>query len=625
MTRALASFVARVDSAYSHRSYFTRLKARLLTAFTFLLLAWLPLNAVKLIWLQPPYLIQRLAVEFAFALIALWAIRQVIQGKLEQAGNGLTLAFVLAGHALLFLTPVFFEPLGAALQLFAFDLVFLLLTVVFASRGVAVSVLAISVGSLAWFYFHVLHAGPIAGSLSFAAETLMRDGIFALVFVFCLALTLVQMMAAANRQSEKALRETRAAKENLETLVAERTRALALATREAQDSSRAKSEFLANMSHEIRTPLNGIIASSDLLRHRGNLPAATAEHVRIIAESGDLLLKLLGDILDLSKIEARQLELERHPFDLASTIADTIALLSGKAEAGGIQLSFKVDAGLPPHLTGDSYRLRQVLLNLASNAIKFTPPGGRVELGVTAAPSAADPVALRFEIRDTGIGMDAPTLARIFERFTQADASTTRRYGGSGLGLAISSQLVRLMGGKLEAQSTPGTGSCFSFTITLPRSAALATEAPRMETIDAALGLNVLVVEDNAVNRSILSAQLKQLGCRLTVARDGEEALAALAGAAPDVILMDCHMPKLDGWETTRRIRAWADDAEPALRHAATLPIIALTAAALPEERRRCLEAGMDRFLSKPVRLAELSAMLAWVGVARPVETPVRG
>jgi CheY-like chemotaxis protein len=285
-------------------------------------------------------------------------------------------------------------------------------------------------------------------------------------------------------------------------------------------------------------------------------------------------------------------------------------------------MGFTVADELPAYFEGDSYRLRQVLLNLASNAIKFTPADGRVQVTVTPASSTngAAP-ALRFEVRDTGIGMDAATVARIFERFTQADSSTTRRYGGSGLGLAISAQLVRLMEGQLEVESAPARGSCFHFTLTLPEAAPPAVEASVSDAQEGDLGLNVFVVEDNAVNRSILAAQLKQLGCAHTMARDGEEALALLSDArAPDLILMDCHMPKLDGWETTRRLRAWSRSESKEQQQIAALPIVALTAAALPEERQRCLEAGMDRFLAKPVRLAELRAMLVRCGDGKPVE-----
>jgi CheY-like chemotaxis protein len=252
-----------------------------------------------------------------------------------------------------------------------------------------------------------------------------------------------------------------------------------------------------------------------------------------------------------------------------------------------------------------------VLLNLASNAIKFTPRGGQVRITLASGAPSANPVPVRFEVADTGIGMDAATVARVFDRFTQADTSTTRRYGGSGLGLAISAHLVQLMGGRLEVESTPGRGSRFFFSVTLPRvdSPPAAASAARLDK--ASLRMRILVAEDNAVNQSILAAQLTQLGCSHTLAVDGGEALAALlAGPAPDLILMDCHMPGLDGWEATRRLRAWAGDPDPVRQKLSSTPVVALTAAALPEERRRCLEAGMNEFLTKPVKLAELQTML---------------
>jgi signal transduction histidine kinase/ActR/RegA family two-component response regulator len=447
--------------------------------------------------------------------------------------------------------------------------------------------------------------------MDFAADTLLRDGLFAMCFVFCLGITLSRMASAAHVRSEQALRETRNVNENLGRIVAERTKELEAASERATAASRAKGDFLANMSHEIRTPLNGIIASSDLLLRRPDLTPTAAEHARLIAASGDLLLKLLGDILDFSKIEAGQLTLETHPFDLQHTLADVVALMANKAGPTLVRVHLDVSRELPRYFAADSYRLRQVLLNLLSNAVKFTPNGGSVQVVVRADEAKGQNQSVRFEVRDTGIGMDAATVARIFERFTQADSSTTRRYGGSGLGLAISSRLVEMMGGRLAVESTPGRGSLFHFTLNLP----VATSAPDLsamaETVEVKLGLQVLIVEDNAVNRKILESQLVQLGCSVKVALDGAEALRVLDTAPlPDVVLMDCHMPTLDGWETTRRVRGWIDDAQLQRRAAATLPIIALTAAALPEERERCRAAGMDDFVAKPVKLADLHRVL---------------
>ena len=611
MFQPLQAFIGRLDSVYAEHGYFTRLKARLLAAFVLLLLAWVPVNVVKLIWVQPPGLSLRLLMNGCVLLAALLALAWVRRGLIARAGNGLALGLFVPTHLLLFTTPAFPEPVAGAVQLLVFDSVFLLLTVVFASIRVALAVLVLSLGAMSAFYALALHDKPIPGSLEFAADTWLRDGLMALVFVFCIGVTVVRMIEAANRRSEQALRETRATNENLEALVAERTRELAVATQQAQDSARAKGEFLANMSHEIRTPLNGIIASTDLLRQRRDLPASAAEQVRIVADSGDLLLKLLGDILDFSKIDAGHLALESHPFALVAVVDDTMALLADKASAGGVTLACNVAPGLPAHVAGDSYRLRQVLLNLVANAIKFTPAGGRVHVTLTSVAPNSQPAPIRFEVRDTGIGMDEPTVTRIFERFTQADSSTTRRFGGTGLGLSISAHLVRLMGGKLEVESAPGRGSSFFFTLTLPSVAAPAPDASSAAPIEVKLGLHVLVAEDNLVNQKILAAQLAHLGCRHSIARDGEEALQALAiGLMPDVILMDCHMPNLDGWETTRRIRAWSNDPDEGRRRAAALPVIALTAAALPEERERCLAAGMNEFLAKPLRVAELEGVL---------------
>ncbi len=611
MRQLLVRYLDRLDAVYRDRPYFVGQKARLLAAFNALMLVFVPINIVKMCLFPPPFFAIRLGFNAIFVGTALFSLRALQRGKQDLAGSGLALALVGSIHA----TAVFFgeylEPLATAIQIFAVDMVFLLFAIVFARRRMAGLVLVIALAGHIAYYVRALHGPHIAGSVSFAADTLLRDGMFALVFIFSLGITLAHLIEAAHRRSEEALAETRRTNENLGRLVSERTQDLERATQQAESASRAKSEFLANMSHEIRTPLNGIIASSDLLLRRPDLSPEAAEHARLIAESGDLLLKLLGDILDFSKIEAGQLEFERRPFDLEPLVVDTVALIAPRAAASGVRLESSVAPGVGPHVEGDSYRLRQVLLNLLSNAIKFTPAGGCVQLAVAAAPGGA----VQFEVRDTGIGMDAATLGRIFERFTQADSSTTRRFGGTGLGLAISSRLVTMMGGRIDVESAPGKGSVFRVTLPLraiePTPPAPATPVPAKTN----LNLRVLVAEDNAVNRKILGAQLTQLGCGYTIVVDGVAALEALQQPPlPQVILMDCHMPNLDGWETTRRLRSWAEDAETTKRHASRLPVVALTAAALPEERIRCTEAGMNDFIAKPVKLAELQRVLASFG-----------
>jgi len=454
---------------------------------------------------------------------------------------------------------------------------------------------------------------PMSGSLHYAAEVLLRDGLIAIGFVFCFGALLVSMIESGHLRSEESLRATQALNDNLGRLVEERTRDLKAASALANEAAKAKGDFLANMSHEIRTPLNGIIATADLLRRRTDLSDEAAGQVRLIENSGELLLKLIGDILDISKIEAGRLVLESHPFVLASLVADTTALLATTAARGGVNFECTVTDGLDRSFSGDSFRLRQVLLNLGSNAIKFTPAGGSVQLVITSVDPQADPAMVGFEVRDTGIGMDAETMKRIFERFTQADSSTTRRYGGSGLGLAISSRIVESMGGELQVESTPGRGSGFFFTVPFHAAHLSPVSAIIPPAVTTGLGLCVVVVEDNAMNRKILGVQLEQLGCCCIMAVDGADALRVLQKEPlPDVVLMDCHMPGVDGWEATRRIRAWASDPEatPVQRKAAVLPVIALTAAALPEERTRCMDAGMDDFLSKPAKLADLHGVL---------------
>ncbi len=618
MIRLFAANVAALDVAYRDQPYFVGQKARLLAAFNLLLLVFVPVNFIKLLWAQPPHLPERIAFNIILATAAVFSIRLLFRGKLDVAG-GVFIFFVSSLlHLGVLFTPDAEQPLSAGIQVLVYDLVFLLFAIIFTSRRVATVVFALLLTAHVAFYFKSLHQPLLVGSVQFAADTLLREGILAMCFVFALGISLVHMIQAAHLRSEEALSATRHTNENLERLVAERTRDLEAATRRATEASQAKSEFLANMSHEIRTPLNGIIASSDLLLRRPDLPPAVADHARLISESGDLLLRLLGDILDFSKIEAGQLALEKHPFELVSTIGTTVALVAPRAALGPIQLDFTVAPSLAQFLEGDSYRLRQVLLNLLSNAVKFTPAGGRVHVAVTSTAPTADPVPVHFEVRDSGIGMDSDTVTRIFERFTQADTSTTRRYGGTGLGLAISSRLVEMMGGKLEVESETGHGSRFHFTIPLRLAAAAAPDVPLAAAdAESPLDLHVLIAEDNAVNRKILCAQLTQLGCRFTVAVDGAEALVALQKSPlPDVVLMDCHMPNLDGWETTRRLRGWAtetglDESAALRRQASALPVIALTAAALPEERARCLEAGMNDFLAKPVKLAELHRRLA--------------
>lgn len=615
MPSFFARYLERLDLAYRDQPFFVGLKARLLAAITLIIALVVPFNMAKVLWHQPPEVMARLLVNVIVGFTAVWCLRLVLSGNVLRPANVLALVMVCAVHGTTWLVGAAIEPeqpLAHGLQLFAFNIVFLLFAIAFASRRTAIVVFAIASAGHAAFYWVFLRRLPDDPPLLFAANTLLRDGLLVLGLVFCLSYTLLKMIETAHRRSEESLRESLRVNENLEHLVAERTRALEQASNQAAAASRAKSEFLANMSHEIRTPLNGIIASSDLLMRRTDLSAETREHTRLISESGDLLLKLLGDILDFSKIEAGHVALEKHTFELTRIVEDTVALMASRATAGRVELESTIAENLPQFVEGDSYRLRQVLLNLVANGIKFTPAQGRVQISVLDCPAnQAGETAVRFEVIDTGIGLDDAARARIFERFTQADNSTTRRYGGTGLGLAISARLVEMMGGKLEVTSSPGRGSVFYFTIPLRKIASAPAAAEKPAMLLSRLDLRVLVAEDNAVNRKILGTQLAQLGCSFTMAADGEAALTALEqDPLPQVILMDCHMPKLDGWSATRRIREGKTSADSRVLSISALPVIALTAAAYPEERARCHDAGMNHFLAKPVKLSELHQVL---------------
>ncbi len=546
MFPSLRVLVDRIDAVYRDDAYFNALKARLLLGFSGLMAITMVFNVVKLGWLDVPALGFRILVNLIIMGAALLASHWVLKGKLERAGNSFVIGSVLPIHVTLFIIPEYQEPVAAAILLFSFDLVFLLVALVFATTRVAVGALGLTLAGFFTFHHVVVFDQPLAESLDFAARTLRREGTITMLITFAIGLALVRMIELANQRNVEALTATRATNDQLEKLVVERTRDLTAATEKAHEASRAKSEFLANMSHEIRTPLNGIIAASELILRHPRLPAEAGENARLVNESGELLLKLLGDILDFSKIEAGELRLEAHPFRLKPLLADTMALQETRAASQNLELAYSIAPEVAANFVGDSFRLRQIILNLVSNAVKFTPDGGKIEVLVETHLSPGAEPQVSFSVRDSGIGMDRETLERIFHRFTQADSSTTRRYGGSGLGLAISARLVEMMGGKITVESQPQAGSVFRFTLPLHAIAEMPAEAiPTQESITP-LGLRVLLVEDNRVNRQILKAQLRELGCTAVVVNDGAEALESLLTAPlPDVVLMDCHMGTL--------------------------------------------------------------------------------
>jgi PAS domain S-box-containing protein len=384
---------------------------------------------------------------------------------------------------------------------------------------------------------------------------------------------------------------------------------LAIARDEAVEASNMKSAFLANVSHEVRTPMNGVLGMTELLLGT-NLTDEQREYADQVGRSGEQMLAIINDILDLSKIESGHLELDIDDFDLHETINETCSIAGGQARATGLRLAVDIDDAVPRRCRGDARRLGQVVLNLVSNAVKFTSQGA-IAVRITATPRSHDASLVRVEISDTGIGIEPATLERMFEPFTQADVSTTRLYGGSGLGLAIAREIVDMMGGQIGAQSQPGQGSTFWFEVELAAQNAAKPQTLRADAVAAEPMWShaplLLIAEDSPVNQIVAARSLERCGCRTHIVSDGHEAVEAFRTGTYDAVLMDCQMPNVDGYQATAEIRRIENGTS-------RTPIIAMTAHALEGDRQRCLDAGMDDYITKPMRHTDLANTLRrWV------------
>jgi signal transduction histidine kinase/CheY-like chemotaxis protein/HPt (histidine-containing phosphotransfer) domain-containing protein len=478
-------------------------------------------------------------------------------------------------------------------------------------------------GSIARAVGQVAHAakGLAAGDLEQRIEVRSRDEVGDMAHAFREMVIYQQAMArVAEAMSRGDLShdvEPKGPRDVLGTAFQRMVANLRTLVSQLEDAVRVKSQFVSMVSHEIRTPMNGVLGMTGLLLNT-NLDSQQRRYAEALRRSAEALLAIINDILDFSRMEADKLVIERVELDVAGVVRDATELEVERAHSKGIELQSRVHPDVPLNLLGDPGRLRQVLVNLVGNAVKFTDPGGQVLVRARVASLTSESCVLRFEVQDTGIGLAPEAQSRLFEPFSQADGSTSRRYGGTGLGLSISKRLVELMGGEIGVESSLGWGSTFWFTVRLSRAQSPSTDtkesmqtaisprsdsAVRGESVHGLRSAPILVVEDNFINQQVACGWLEHLGYRAEVASNGLQALQALEKSVYAAVLMDCQMPYMDGFQTTAAIR----EREGSGHHT---PVIGMTADAMRGDRERCLSAGMDDYVPKPVRVEELAAAL---------------